>query len=194
MNYQDTNKISLICGNCAHIEEANATVTASLDSNLDILGFEAKIICKCPKCNNGIMMECDPDFVNIVQKLQLKHYFVVDCNSGSWQPGELFAPYIKVLSGGPVKIIEPKGWKDVTGQSVGSFQVFSPLKSYGCADENADPNNYSVEAVFGTEEDFNKAKAHYMSRLDQWADELEINTTIATKKDFKSSDYVIDVQ
>lgn len=194
MNYQSENKVSLICGNCANIEDTYAAVTVSLDTDLDILGFEAKILCKCPKCNNGIMIECDPDMVKIVQKLQLKHYFVVDCNSGAWAPGELFAPFIKVLSGGPVKIIEPKGWKDVTGESVGSFQVFSPNQSYGCADDNADPNKYSVEAVFKTEEDFNKAKEHYIKRLDQWADELEMNTTIATKKDFKGSNDVIDVE
>ena len=193
MNYQSANDISLICSNCSHTEVANAIVDVSLDNNLDILGFDAKIMCACPRCKNGIMTECDSDFIEIVKKLQLKHYFVVDCNSGYWQPGELFAPFIKILSGGPVKVIEPIGWKDVTGESVGSFQVFAPLKSYGCAGDNVDPSQYSVEAVFGNEEDFNKAKQHYMKRLSNWADELEMNTTIATKKDMRGSSDVIDV-
>lgn len=181
MNYQDTNKISLICENCAHMEEANATTNISLDNeNLSILGFEAKVICSCPKCNDGLMVEYPSDMAPIVQALQKKHYRVVDCNPGYWG-SDIYAPYIKVLSGGPVKIMPPKGWKDVTGPSVGSFQVFSPNRSYGCAEDNANPLDYATDKVFKTEEDFNKRKEHYMKKLAQWAEELEMNTTIATK-------------
>ena len=181
MNYQDTNKISLICENCAHMEESNATTNVSLDNEkLNILGFEAKIICMCPKCQQGLMVEYPVDMAPIVQALQKKHYRVVDCNPGYWG-SDIYAPYIKVLSGGPVKIMPPRGWKDVTGPSVGSFQVFSPNMSYGCADDDANPADYATDVVFKTEEDFNKRKEHYMKKLAQWVEELEMNTTIATK-------------
>lgn len=182
MNYQDTNKISLVCEECAYLSTANTTTTVSLDNeSLEILGFEAKVICLCPNCKKGLMVEYPSDMAPIVQTLQEKHYRVVDCNPGYWG-SDIYAPYIKVLSGGPVKIMPPKGWKDVTGPSVGSFQVFSPNGSYGCADDDANPLDYATDKVFKTEEEFNKHKEHYMARLVQWVNELEMNTTIATKQ------------
>ena len=193
MIYTDTNKIALICSECSHLEYSDVTVTADLDNpSLEPLGFEAKIIGRCPKCGS-LMSECGVDIATIIQKLQKKHYFVVDSNMCIWQPGELYAPYIKILSGGLTKMYPPKGWQDVTGESVGSFQVFAPNRSYGCAGDNANPADYAIDVVFKTEEDFDKRKSHYMKKLDQWADELEMNTTIATKSDMRGASGVFDI-
>lgn len=193
MIYTDSNEIALICSECSEVEYSNVSVTADLDNpSVEPLGFEAKIIARCPKCGS-LMTECGVEIAPIIQKLQKKHYYVVDSNMCKWQPGELYAPYIKILSGGPVKIYPPKGWQDVTGQSVGSFQVFAPNMSYGCADADANPADYAIDVRFKTEEDFNKRKAHYMRKLEQWADELEMNTTIATKSDMRGASGVFDI-
>ena len=47
--------------------------------------------------------------------------------------------------------------------------------------------------MFKTEEDFNNRKSHYIRKLEQWADELEMNTTIATKSDMRGASGVFDI-
>ena len=193
MIYTDSNEIALICSECSNVEYSNVSVSVDLDNqSVEPLGFEAKIIARCPKCGS-LMNECGVDIANIIQTLQKKHYYVVDSNMCRWQPGELYAPYIKILSGGPVKILPPRGWEDVTGDNIGSFQVFSPKGSYGCAGDDANPANYAIDVVFKTEEDFNNRKSHYMRKLDQWANELEMNTTIATKSNMRGASGAIDI-
>ena len=99
MIYTDSNEIALICSECSNVEYSNVSVSVDLDNqSIEPLGFEAKIIARCPKCGS-LMNECGVDIATIIQTLQKKHYYVVDSNMCRWQPGELYAPYIKILSG-----------------------------------------------------------------------------------------------
>lgn len=186
MNYSETNTISLLCESCStSIEDVEATTTISLNNQVDILGFSANVVCACPKCGD-VMTECDKDMIQIILLLRKKHYKVVDYNLCSWG-SDLYAPFIKILSGGLVKIIPPKGWKDVTDPSVKSFQVFAPNMSYGCADDGANPLDYAVDQVFKCEEHFDVRKKHYVNRLLRWAEELDLNTTIAKSNNTKGA-------
>lgn len=195
-NYSDGGEIALVCSNssCANVMKMNVSVDVAIDADCDILGFDSKIMCRCPKCKDGIMEEKDILMADIIAKLSKKHYYVLDQNQGNWAPGTLFAPFIKILIGGPMdKLPRPKGWLDITPSSVGSFQMFAPRRSYGCATESEDVSQYSVETVFETEEEFNKARELYLHKLDKWVDQLDLNTTIATKQNLNAGSDVIDI-
>ena len=193
-SYEDESDIALVCSSCGNqfYSIAKVKLNMNLQNKMDIIGFSAKVFCTCPKCGQ-IMDEKDLYMSNAVSALIRKHYMVVDCNSGIWGPGELYAPYIKILTGGPAKINPPEGWEDVTGPSVGSFQVFVPSGSYGCAEDGADPSAYSVETMFTNEEEFLNTKKAFIAQLEEWVSSLDINTTIATKKDLRGSSDVIDI-
>ena len=100
-NYLESADVALVCSNsaCAHVMNLHVGVDISTDKAIDIIGFESKIECKCPKCNNGIMTEVGVHMADIISKLTKKHYYVLDHNQGEWAPGTLYAPFIKILIG-----------------------------------------------------------------------------------------------
>ena len=186
-NFSDSGSVTLICKSCGHI--TTGTVKVSIATDLDIAGFNTNIFGICNRCGK-MSAECGDEIAKALSILISKNYDVADHFQGEWGDG-LFNPYIKIRTGLD-KLQAPKGWRDVTGPGVNSFQVFSPVKSYGTSDD-MNIENYITCKVFETEEEFIAARDKYLHKLEKWAEELPENTSISTLQSLSARGNVIDL-
>ena len=186
-NHWANGKVTLVCKDCGSITHGNVSATVTTD--LDIAAFNVNIYGICSNCG-GVSEECGEYIANSISILSKKNYNVVDFNQGSFDG--LLNPYIKIRTG-ITKLDPPKGWRDVTGEGVHSFQVFAPIKTYGTASPEESVEDYDTKTLFKTEEEFMKFMLTYIGKLETWAKLLPENTDITTLKNLKGKGEVIDV-
>lgn len=181
-------KQAFICTKCG--KEIDGIIDAEVNVDGKLLGAYIHIYLECPDCK-GIAIETDEFFREAVSILIKKNYLVDKAVSCQWGD-DLYNPYIKIQSGSLERLEAPTGWRDVTHESVKSFQVFAPIETYGTEPDGVDPSEWSVKTVFACESDFNDARDRYTKQLIRWAKKLPENTTIRVAKDLSGDDNVID--
>lgn len=181
-------KQAFVCTKCG--KEIDGIIDAEVNVNGKLLGAYIHIYLECPDCK-GIAIETDEFFREAVSILIKKNYLVDKAVSCQWGD-DLYNPYIKIQSGSLERLEAPTGWRDVTHESVKSFQVFAPIETYGTEPDGVDPSTWSVKGTFACEDDFNRARDIYTKRLVRWAKKLPENATIRVAKDLSGDDNVID--
>ena len=171
-------------------KEIDGIIDAEVNVDGKLLGAYIHIYMECPDCR-GIVIETDEFFREAVSILIKKNYLVDKAVSCQWGD-DLYNPYIKIQSGSLERLEAPVGWRDVTHESVKSFQVFAPINTYGTEPDGVDPSKWSVKEKFACEDDFNYARDRYTKKLVQWAKKLPENTTIRVAKDLSGDSSIVD--
>ena len=186
-NHSAQGDVTLVCKNCGAI--LHGKVSATVTTDIDIAAFNVNIYGICSKCGQ-ISEECGEYMANSISILIHKNYDVLKFDEASYDG--LLNPYIKIRRGA-TKLNPPKGWRDVTGEGVHSFQVFAPIKTYGTASPEENIEDYDAKVKFKTEDDFLVFKLAYIKKLETWAKSLPENTDITTLKNLRGKGEVIDV-
>lgn len=176
---EEQQNVTFLCTQCGEIVKEKITVNIASES-AEILAFDSNINIKCPKCNAGCI-EVPDLMAKAVSGLYRKGYTVSVADPSRYDD-VLYAPNIQIET--PIELTPPKGWEFAAEcDPKGVHKVLVPHGSFGTYKrDEIDPSDnmakYRTTTVFPDEETFLKRQTHYIKRLEQWVDELEVSYQI----------------